>query len=591
MHLSVLLSILAALVASACGASIAALNPREPANRLGALLMASVALWASCEVLWKVADDARSALAWHRVGALGIVFLGVHGAWFLCHLHERGLPRVRRWVPLLYAVNALFLGLVWTTPLMLAGMQRGPWGWSLVPGPLLPAWFALAAATIGFALVEWVRASRASGDALDGVYATRVGVGVAIAVAAAGTSDIALAWLGTSVPRVGSLAISSLGLAVVSALGRLDFSRLNASGVARRMLRILPDAVALLRPNGRIRVANPRMGEILQCADDEIEGRLLSEHLMLPLDPTVEQRALECELVQASGRRIPVSVSTAPLPTGSGQHSGLVVILRDLEEVVALRARLATTERLAAVGQLASGIAHEINNPLAFVRANLHHLGKQCAALAASSGPDGSAVADGALLDDFGEVIEESMQGVERALRIVRDLNAFSHGGGDTRQPVSLDELVDQVLDVAALGLAPGVRVERVSGAASEVHASPQRLKQLFLNLFWNAGRAVGEAGVIRVETRSEGDRVVATVSDDGCGIDSADLARVFDPFFTTGSAGDGAGLGLAICHEIVRSHGGTIELESARARGTRVRVTLPARPSEPAAATGRRRP
>jgi len=102
------------------------------------------------------------------------------------------------------------------------------------------------------------------------------------------------------------------------------------------------------------------------------------------------------------------------------------------------------------------------------------------------------------------------------------------------------------------------------------------RLKQLFLNLAVNALRAVGESGRVWVETACEGERAVVTVGDDGCGIARDDLARIFDPFFTTRAAGDGTGLGLAICHEIVRSHRGTIEVESEPRRGTRVRVSFP---------------
>ena len=569
------LPLLAALLATACGAAMAALSPRERANQLGSLVMASVAFWAGCEVLWNVAPDAGSALRWHRIAAPGFLFVGAHAAWFVCLLHERGLPRVGRLVPWLYAVNGGFLALCWSGDWMLAGMTRTPWGWSLEPGPLLPVWLSVTLVSVAFALGEWVRVNRHSGEPRDGVYAARVSSWVALVAALAASSDVLLALAGRQTPRVGSLAVSTAGLAILSALGRQGFSRLNSAGVARRMLHILPDGVMLVRTNGRILLANPRAAELLGCGEGGPDGRLLGDHLALPvLGPDAERNGAEGELVQASGRRIPVAVSTAPLRTRRGELRGAVVILRDLREVVGLRARLLTSSRLAVVGQLASGIAHELNNPLAFVRANLHHLARECGQLAAKQ--DTAPEALGRLAADFEEVALESLEGVERALRIVDEVSAFSHLGGDALRKVDLEEEIEHALAVAVLGLAPGVRVERRCGRVPGIQGSPQRLKQLFLNLLVNALRAVGESGRVCVETRRDGERVVATVSDDGCGIPREDLARIFDPFFTTRPAGDGTGLGLSICHEIVRSHGGTIEAESEPGRGTHVRVSFP---------------
>jgi len=574
--------LLAALVATASGAVILALSPRERANRIGALLMGSVAWWAGCEVMWRQAADASAALLWHRAAAPGFVFLGAHAIWFLSALNARGLPRLARAVPVVYAANAVFLGLAWSGPLLLAGMERSGFGWILVPGPLLPVWFAWTAGVVAFGLVDWVRVNRRSGERADGLYATRVAVGVALATAVAGASDVGLAALGIEAMRVGSLAISVLGLAVIVLLGHLGLSRLNAAGLAQRIVRILPDGVALLRPSGRIRVANPSMREILGCGEGPLEGRILTDHLDLPvLDPGVEYRAQECELLQDSGFRIPVSVSTTPVQ-GPGTRADVLLILRDVREVTALRNRLATSERLAVVGQLAGGIAHEINNPLAFVRANLQHLQRESAELAAKTGDAAVSEDLRERVEEWEEVVAESLGGVERAMQIVRDVTTFSDAGGDTRRPIDLAEVIDQVLRVASLGLPPRVRLDGPGAAPEplEVVGSAQRLKQLLLNLLVNAVQAVGDAGMVRVEARRDGGRVRVTVQDDGCGIPAEDLQRVFDPFFTTRPVGDGAGLGLAMCHEIARSHGGSIDVRSERGRGTRVDVTFPAQPS-----------
>ena len=566
------LPLLAALIAIGCGTAIAALSPRERANQLGALVMASIALWAGCEVLWTAALTEDAALTWHRVAAPGFVFLGAHAVWFIGHLQTRGLARLQRAVPFLYALFAPFLALCWFGDSMLAGMTRTEVGWSLVPGPLLKLWLALTLAAVGFAVFEWIRASRGSQEKGTGAHAIRVGIWVTIVALLAGSTDVLLASFGLQVPRVGSLAVSTAGVAMIIALARLDYSRLNAAGLSQGMLHILPDGVALIRPSGRIRMANPRLSELLDAGEGGADGRRLSDHLALPLlQGGAEVRAEECELVQVSGRRIPVSVSTAPVRSATGDLLGVVVVVADLREVAGLRARLVTSGRMAVVGQLASGIAHELNNPLAFVRANLHHLARECAALAEK--PE---AAVRGFVGDLEEIVGESLEGVERALRIVAEVNAFSHAGGDAPRPVELNEILDQALGVAMLGLAPGVRVERFSARVPEIHGSPQRLKQVFLNLVVNALRAVGESGQVCVEVWHEGEQVLAAVSDDGCGIAPDDLGRVFDPFFTTRQAGDGTGLGLAIAHEIVRSHRGTIDVASRPGHGTRVKLSFP---------------
>jgi signal transduction histidine kinase len=562
------LPLLAALIAIGSGAAIVALNPRERANRLGALVMASIALWAGCEVLWNAASEARAALFWHRIAAPGFIFLGAHAVWFTGHLQRRGLPRLQRAAPFLYAAFAPFLALCWVGDSMLAGVTRSTWGWSLVPGPLLPVWLGVTLAAVGFGLFEWIRSNRS-----DAAWAVRVGIWVTAIALAASSTDVILASVGLQVPRIGSLAVSTAGVAILVALSRVDYSRLNAAGLSHGMLRILPDGVALVRPSGRIQMANPRLEELLDCGESGAEGRLLADHLALPiLEPGPEYRAQQCVLVQASGRRIPVAVSTARVVSARGALRGVVLVVADLREMEALRTRLVTSGRLAVAGQLASGIAHELNNPLSFVRSNLHHLARECAALAEKPEVD-----LGRLAGELEEVAHESLEGVERALRIVRDVNAFSHAGGDAERPVELNEIIDQALGAAMLGLAAGVRIERFAEQVPEIHGSPQRLKQLFLNLLLNAVRAVGASGQVCVETWSEEERVFAAVSDDGCGIAREALGRIFDPFFTTREAGEGTGLGLAVCHEIVRSHGGAIEVTSEPGLGTRVQLGFPA--------------
>ena len=267
-----------------------------------------------------------------------------------------------------------------------------------------------------------------------------------------------------------------------------------------------------------------------------------------------------------------MAVTTAPL-TGGNAIGGVVLILRDLREIAALRQGLITSGRLAAVGELAAGIAHEINNPLAFVRANLALLRREAECYASEAEKRGPGAA---LPEEWVEILDESIDGVDRAVTIVRDIREFSHSGRSVVEPARLDELLDQVLRVAGPQLPAGARIVRDYGDVPPVPCDPQRLKQLFLNLVVNAGQAMEGAGEVRVRTRAEGDHALIRIEDDGCGIPADRLERIFDPFYTTKPVGRGTGLGLSISHEIARAHGGRLWCESEPGVGSVFHLRLP---------------
>jgi len=240
---------------------------------------------------------------------------------------------------------------------------------------------------------------------------------------------------------------------------------------------------------------------------------------------------------------------------------------------------LVTSGRLAAVGQLAAGVAHEINNPLTYVRTNLALMLDGWADLAKRLRSGEPLDGQTAWLVEGEEMLGESLEGVDRALQIVRDIKGLAHtGDGDrgARELVDLNDLLDGVLRVASAQLGTGIEVERRYGLIPLVAAGGQELKQVFLNLVMNANQAMGLSGRLIVSTESRHDAVVVHVEDDGPGIDESVLGRIFDPFFTTKPVGEGTGLGLSISYEIVRRHEGEIRVESEPGRGSRFSVLLP---------------
>jgi two-component system NtrC family sensor kinase len=271
---------------------------------------------------------------------------------------------------------------------------------------------------------------------------------------------------------------------------------------------------------------------------------------------------------------VDVSISTLLHRDKRGLPSGAVLIVRDLREVVALRSRLLTSGRMAAVGELAAGIAHELNNPIAYVRANLSVLREHIDTLRKGVGTDRPSLA--AVLAEAEEIVDDSLEGMDRAAAIVRDVREFSHAGSGERCVADLSDLIQQSARVARLQTPRGVDVTIACAGLPAIECEPQRLKQLFLNLLVNAGQAVGEAGQINVSGRPLEGGVELAIHDDGCGIARGHLDRIFDPFFTTKPVGVGTGLGLAIAFRIVEEHGGRISVHSDPGVGTEFRIWLP---------------
>jgi len=272
------------------------------------------------------------------------------------------------------------------------------------------------------------------------------------------------------------------------------------------------------------------------------------------------------------------------------------VLIRRLEEA---HNQLLQAEKMASLGQLAAGVAHEINNPMGFISSNLGSLrtyADRLLALVATyegviaslppNAPERAQVAQARtqadvefLREDVLTLINESAAGIERVRRIVRDLKTFSHVDSSEWQFVNINDCLDSTINLAGNEfVGHNVQVIKQYGQVPDIECLPSEINQVLLNLLLNAVQAVDGQGTVTVRTGSEDDRVWLEVSDTGCGISPEHLKHIYDPFFTTKPVGTGTGLGLSITYGIVRKHSGQIDVQSQPGQGTTFHIVLPVR-------------
>jgi len=324
-------------------------------------------------------------------------------------------------------------------------------------------------------------------------------------------------------------------------------------------------------------------------ADDVL--RLVDDGSRAPVPNPVPDAMREARSVQLDGILARegaedrfVSNRVSPILGDDGAAVGAVMVFRDVSQQRKLQRQLEMSDRLATVGTMAAGVAHDVNNPLAYVLSSiqwvLEVIREHC---------DHTGQADGSgWMNEAVSALTDAEIGVVRVAKIVGDLNAFTRIDTEARDPVQLEDVIEWSLQVAGSELRPRTKIIRRFGDTPMILASPVRLGQVFVNLLVNAAQALDVSRfntneiVVSTGTDAQGCAVVE-IRDNGCGMSGDVMDRAFEPFFTTKPVGKGTGLGLSICHGIAESLGGHIEFASERGKGTLARVILPPKGLGPA--------
>ena len=380
----------------------------------------------------------------------------------------------------------------------------------------------------------------------------------------------------------------------------------------------MSDVLLVCNDRGEVEETNAALCELVGRSDDELRGMSLYELLadeasvervrgvLDNTNPSRRGEAVELNLLDAQRSPLPVDANCTPRFTRNGRRAGTVFVgrptaelkrayheLREAHEALKhAQQQLLHSEKMASLGRLVAGVAHELNNPISFVLGNVHALkrysermGRYIDAVHAGASDDEldalrTRLRIEHLLKDLPSLIEGTLEGAQRTADIVNGLKRFSAMDPDSRAPVDLNEVIERAIHWIRKGTTAAVAMDWQPGPGCTVTGSAGQLQQVVMNLLQNAcDAASGETGadaMLRIATVLDGSTVRMTLSDNGPGIPADYLSRIFEPFFTTKPVGKGTGLGLSISYGIVEQHGGRLTARNRPEGGAEFVLELP---------------
>jgi len=403
--------------------------------------------------------------------------------------------------------------------------------------------------------------------------------------------------------------IITLGKAISEFIQRIEIERqkaeqeeMNANDANNRtttLMNSVPTAIVLLNNLGEIKEFNHEAIRIFQSTSADILNSKIG-HFLPVLATTKGELDTEFSLKTAEEALLSPNIS-APYVEYSGrkltihEEEHYLIAISDINErknnqkaLSALNEQLINAEKMASIGQLAAGIAHEINNPIGYVQSNVDILEEYSTAFInyinfSQKNRDIDSLSDcykendlAFIMSDISKLIDSSKEGIIRVTQIIKDLGNYSHADNESPELVQIDKLIEQSLSLVINELKYKATIETELHATASILAYPQKLLQVFINLLVNASHAIDQQGTIKISTENVRDQVSIRIADNGLGINVTDLNKIFDPFFTTKPVDVGTGLGLHIVKAIIEEHKGHITVKSVIGKGSEFTIYLP---------------
>jgi len=383
---------------------------------------------------------------------------------------------------------------------------------------------------------------------------------------------------------------------------KAEQERLNVIKINKQIITIMntiPCSLLLLNEQGIIQECTPEASKLFSKHKDEIinkniavflpalatlDGEFDTETALKSMEESLLAPNFKNPYIEFSGRKIAIKESVSYLLTitdiNDRKHSQ--------KALSALNQQLVNAEKLASIGQLSAGIAHEINNPVAYIHSNLNILADYIEPLTSYIAMANTAEQKESakalyheedldyIINDIKPLITSSLEGTIRISKIIKDLGNYAHVGNKEPERISIDKLIEQSLTLAANELKYKVNIVKCLDANVDVMGFPQKLLQVFINMLVNASHAIISNGRISIRSCIKHGEVNISFEDNGSGISQTHLKNIFDPFFTTKPVGKGTGLGLHIVRSIIDDHNGRIEVSSIIGEGSKFNIYLP---------------
>jgi PAS domain S-box-containing protein len=588
-------------------------NSRAAANRICAGLAACFAIWNFASAFFQATESKTIAMFWENISSFGWCSFASLALWLSLVLTKKETI-LKKWYlyPILFFFPAFFICQQWAGTLTF-DLVKNPYWWNEVWSASIWPWlfFAYIYSFTAIALylaVTFLKKTRLISAQKKGAQLVIV---VTIITLILGTlSDVTLPLFKIHlIPPVSPIFLLFLAGGMAYAIGKYQFLALTPAYAASDILSAMNDALILIGPDGKIIAANAATLKLLGYSREEIIGRPVEILLSSQEASFVEAHQLQAYLSEINtftnysmffrakdGTQIPVSISGSVLRDEEDNLIGIVGVARDQREIIRLhaneqayevekartealeerarelqeaydklrtiQAQLIQSGKMAAIGQLAGGVAHEINNPMGVILGFAQSIAKRM--------PE-----DDPLYRPLKSIEREAI----RCKKLVGDLLTFSRAGKTQAEIININTVIDDTLSlIEAQAKTKDIEIIKEYGTGlPQTTANKNQLQQVIFNICINAIDAMPSGGRLTICTgNNDSNQLEITIRDTGHGMTEEVKRRLFEPFFTTKEAGKGTGLGLSLCYEIIRNHQGVIEAESELGKSSTFRIKLP---------------
>ena len=548
-------------------------------TRAMSAIFACAGAWAFLELLVQLASGPREATFWLRLVHVPPLFFGPLTIAMLVQVLPQCEAELRPWARYGFTWSILLAsGCVFLPGVVTDAIPTG-WGdWMPQYGVVSIALFPLGAFLPAVAARVAIRARARAEEPADRVRSRATAVVVWLTVAVSGVTELALPLLEIPAPRLGALTVVlGAGVMWLHVLHESDDLGVTPHRMARAVLSELQVGVALVRLDGTILSANGRLAELAGRRSSTLMGMGLEAIVDLPLEIVVEGvEDRETRLLGGRGEGLPVALSSSIAHDRRSGPIGMVVVFRDLRDVDMLRRQLLTSGRLAAIGELAAGIAHEVNNPVAYIRADLNYLEGRLAELQEKLVKEAGSTADLPIFATGPGRVERAIQGIERIAEVVGDVRDFAHVGGLGQGGSDPRALLEGALRLARLERGDEVEIRVQAEPIHERLGSGQELKQVLLALLRLLVTGTASGGRIDVGLEAQGGELGIRLRGGPLIEETSALVARFGTTRVGAEDSSRSDLGLAVAAELVEQMGGSLSVVAVDERAILVELTCP---------------